>query len=79
MTTVPLQREFEYYIEHQKEWAQQHEGRFVVVAGQELLGFYDDEVEALQETVKTHEAGTFIVHKVSFHEETLIYQRVTFP
>ena len=48
-------------------------GSFVVLKGQQLLGAYDDEIEALRETTKTHKLGTFMVHKVSSHEDTQIF------
>ncbi len=73
MATVALQAEYEYYLAHKNEIVKQYDGKFVVLKGQQLLGAYDDEIEALRETTKTHKLGTFMVHKVSSHEDTQIF------
>ena len=58
-----LKQEFEYYVEHQKELVEQYNGKFVVIKDKAVIGAYDDEVVAINETVKKHELGTFLVQK----------------
>jgi hypothetical protein len=75
----PLEREFHFYLAHQDELAQQYEGKFLVIVGTEVLGAYDDELEAVMETSKTHEIGTFLVQKCESELEIQVYHsRVSF-
>lgn len=60
----PLKKEFEYYLANQDELVRQHNGKFVVVKDQKVLGAYDTQVAAITETQKAHELGTFLVQKV---------------
>ena len=57
----PLEREFDYFLAHQEELVRQYRGKFVVIKDQKVIGAYDSEIEAVQETSKTHELGTFLV------------------
>ena len=61
----PLMEEFEFYLEHQEEMVAKYNGRVIAVKGHEVLGDYDSELEALTETRKTHELGTFLLQRVS--------------
>jgi len=64
----PLEREFHYYLAHQNELVQKYNGKFIVIKGTTVLGAYDSEWEAVQETRKTHELGTFLVQKCELGE-----------
>ncbi|MHB8779811.1 MAG: hypothetical protein ACYC55_00295 [Candidatus Geothermincolia bacterium] len=67
---ISLEREFQYYLEHQEELAQAYDGKFVVIKGETILGVYDSQDEAINETTKTEALGTFLVQKVSTGEES---------
>jgi hypothetical protein len=77
----PLQREFEWYKQHQGELLKKYNGKFVVIKNQAVLGAYDDAVSAATETSKTHALGTFLVQKVepgeSAYSQTF-HSRVSF-
>jgi hypothetical protein len=60
-----LDKEFEYYRQHQKELVDKHNGKVVVIQGEEVIGVYDSELEAYNATRKKYEVGTFLVQKVS--------------
>ena len=60
-----LEEEFNYYLAHQEELVRLYNGRFIVVKGHEVLGAYDDRDEAIGETIKGHQLGTFMVHRVT--------------
>jgi hypothetical protein len=55
--------EFKYYLEHQSELVEKYNGKFVVVKDHEVIGVFDSELEAIRETSKNHELGTFLVQK----------------
>lgn len=67
MTTVdsPLKNDFQYYLEHQAEMVEKHNGKYVVIKGAEVIGVYDDQFTAVNETQKKHQLGTFLVQKVA--------------
>ncbi len=58
-----LEKEFTYYIEHQNELVKEYEGKHIVIKGGKVLGAYDSEIEAVEETAKAHKLGTFLVQK----------------
>ena len=61
----PLMEEFEYYLKHQDEMVVKYNGKVIAIKGHNVLGAYSDVREALAETRKTHELGTFLVQRVS--------------
>ena len=77
----PLQDEFDYYRAHQQELVQKFEGKYVVIKNDEVVGSFDNELEAVTETRKTHELGTFLVQLVTKGEEAYsqtFHSRVVF-
>ena len=56
---------FEYYLAHQDEIVEKHDGRVVAIKNRTVLGDYEDEITAIVETQKKHKLGTFIVQRVS--------------
>ena len=61
----PLAKEFRFYLDHQDEMVEKYEGKFIVIKDGIVLGDYDDELNAVTETRKAHELGTFLVQRVS--------------
>ena len=58
-----LEKEFNYYLEHQEELVKKYKGKFIVIKDCSVIGAYDSEIEALEKTTEKHELGTFIVQK----------------
>lgn len=78
----PLKREFDYYLAHQDELVKAHNGRFVVIRNEKVIGVYDSQTEAIAETQKTFELGTFLVQKVAPGDAAYtqtFHSRVAFP
>ena len=67
--------EFEYYIKNHKSFIPAYVGRTIVIKGQKVLGVYDDDLEAIRNTIKEHELGTFLVHKVEEELEVQVLSR----
>lgn len=61
--TDPLEQEFAYYKAHQDELVEKYRGKVVVIKGDLVIGVYDNELEAVNETSKEHKLGTFLVQK----------------
>ena len=76
-----LEKEYQYFNKNKPQLIQQYEGKFIVVKSDAVLGAYGSEVEAITETQKTHEIGTFLVQLCSLVDEDEImrfHSRVVF-
>ena len=60
-----LKGEFDYYLANQDSFVEQYNGRVIVIKDRVVLGAYDSTWEAVVETQKQHELGTFLVQAVS--------------
>ena len=60
-----LGREFDYYLAHQDRLIEKHDGKVIVIKDCKVLAAYDSHIEAVTETQKVHELGTFLVQAVS--------------
>ena len=63
--TSPLAKEFNYYLAHQDEMVRKYNGKVVVIKDLSVIGVYPTKLDAVVETQKTHEIGTFLIQKVS--------------
>ena len=63
MPAKPLHREFRYFVEHQDELVRKYKGRVIAIKGEAVIGVFDTEIDAIRETEKEHELGTFIVQQ----------------
>ena len=68
-----LDKEFNYYLQNQEEFVEKYRGKFIVIKGKEVLGVYDSDIEAVRETTKHHELGTFLVQKCEPGSESYTY------
>ena len=53
----PLEKEFK------NELVDKYRGKFIVIKACAVIGAYDSDLEAIQETSKKEESGTFLVQK----------------
>jgi hypothetical protein len=58
---MSLEKEFAFYLESKDLLLMKYVGRYVVIKNQEVIGAYDSKAEAVAETSKSHEMGTFLV------------------
>jgi len=58
-----LEKEFNYYLEHQDELVKKYNGKYIVIKDCQVIGAFDSELEAVETTAKGHELGTFLVQK----------------
>ena len=61
---MALTDEFQYYLDHQTELAEQYEGKVIVIKAHRVIGAYSSEIEAIRQTTKKHALGTFLVQTV---------------
>ena len=58
-----LEKEFNYYLEHQQELVNKYKGKIIVIKDNEVLGAFSSEIEAINKTSEKHELGTFLIQK----------------
>ena len=60
-----LEKEFQYYLQHQEEFVQKYNNRYIVIVGQKIIGDYDSFAVAVVESKKQYQQGTFLVQRCS--------------
>lgn len=60
----PNFKEYLWFEAHEEASLQQHLGRYIVIKGEQVIGDYGTRKHARQETLKKHEADSFIIHFV---------------
>ncbi len=73
-----LKREFEYYRANKADFLKKYEGKFIVIKGHEVLGVFNEQLEAINQTRKNHELGTFLVKRVVEDDIAFFHSRVGF-
>ena len=68
-----LQKEFDYYLQNQDGLVSQYKGKFIVIKNCQIIGSYNSEIEAITETTKQHELGTFLVQKCETGTDSFSY------
>ena len=58
-----LEREFNYYREHQEELVRLYEGKFVVIYDNQVLGAFSTELDAIKEISPKYPLGSFLIQK----------------
>jgi hypothetical protein len=76
-----LDKEFQYYLDNQNILVEKYDGRYIVIVGEKVVGDYDGYPQALSNSLKNYEMGTFLVQKCSPGEKDYTFtfhSRVTF-
>lgn len=78
--SVTLHDEFAFYVKNQKKIYDKHAHKWVAIVGDRVIGAYDTIVDAIRETAKTHELGTFLVQYSDLGEDnyTITLQTTAF-
>lgn len=75
-----LERDYQFYKDNKAELAREHSGKFIVIKNKKVIGTFPSKEEAIEETSKAHELGTFLVQFVSENDEQVqhFHSRVAF-
>ena len=68
---VPLETGIEYFEKHKAKLLSDHEGKFVVILGEQLLGAYDTVENAYNAGIQAFGDRQFLVRKVTSAEQNL--------
>lgn len=58
-----LKKEFNFYLANQEDLLKKYQGKFIVIKDENVIGVFDSELEAYSSTIKTEEAGTFLIQE----------------
>lgn len=58
-----LEKEYKYFRENQEKLVNLYEGKIIVIKGVDVIGVYDSDKEAIEETTKEYELGTFLIQR----------------
>ena len=64
-----LGKEFKYYIDNQTELLKKYNGRIVVIKEEQVVGDYDNYEDALFDSAKKFELGTFLIQECTEGED----------
>jgi len=56
-----LQKEFDYYVNNQKELVKKYNGKYIVIKDEEVVDSFDSELEAYKFGVSKFKPGTFLI------------------
>lgn len=76
-----LEKEFEYYLKNQNDLVEKYNNKYIVIIGEKVVGVYNSDAEALLETEKKYQLGTFLIQKCTPGKEDytqIFHTRVTF-
>ncbi|GHV90557.1 hypothetical protein AGMMS50268_10600 [Spirochaetia bacterium] len=73
-----LENEQRYYEKHRDELVLNYLGKFVVISGDHVVAAYDNDKEAILETMKTIPMGSFMVKPITKEERVIRLSSVAF-
>ena len=60
-----LDKEFQYFLEHQQELASKYNGKYIVIVGNNVVGVYETNEAAYEESLKDYKLGEFLIQECS--------------
>jgi len=78
---MSLHKEFQYFLSNREELLKKHNGKVVVISGEQVVGVYETDIQAVAESQKTMKLGTFLVQRVEPSDASFkqtFHTRVTF-
>lgn len=70
-----LKLNFEYYKDNHKEIIKEYLNKYIIIQNQKIIASYDTFEEAIADSSKKYELGTFIIQKCSqdLNEQTQVF------
>jgi len=76
-----LEKEFQYYLDHQDELVNKYNGKFIVIKNEKIIGVYNSHSEAYNKSEKKEPLGSFLIQHCmpgkesfsqTFHSQVII-------
>jgi len=73
--------DFDYFLENMEELYRKYGHKFIVVKNHNIIGVYDNFVNAYESTIKTEKIGTFLIQECFDNKDKLVhhFQRNIIP
>ncbi|MDE2750425.1 MAG: hypothetical protein OXI34_15825 [Chloroflexota bacterium] len=68
---TPLKKEYEHYLKIREDLAKNNDGKFVAIKGDDVLGVFDDYLQAANTVYVAHEKGTVLMQAISKDPDSL--------
>jgi len=75
-----IDQDFKYYLSHQDELVKKYNGKYIVLNDTNVVGAYDDYVDAFYSSLEKYKPGTFMIQLCTPGKEAYTvryYNRVT--
>lgn len=69
-----LETEFEYYKKNRDIFLKKYLNKVIVIVGEQIIATYSTIAEAIENTSKDYEIGTFLVKEVKENEQPIIFR-----
>jgi len=66
-----LENEFKYFLKNKDVLLQKYKGKYIVIRDNSIIGSYDTEIEAYNETQKKYALGSFLIQPCADDAESL--------
>ena len=74
-----LDKEFMYYEKNKEDLNKKYNNKYIVIKNENIIGVYNSHEDAVKESIKTEELGTFLVQHCCKDEQILRFSsRVSF-
>ncbi|MDR2542303.1 MAG: DUF5678 domain-containing protein [Treponema sp.] len=64
-----FEKELQFYNTNKEQLREKYHGKHVVIAGEQVIGIYDDAGTAYKETAKTIPPGSFMIREIPENTE----------
>jgi len=65
-----LDKEFAFFNKNLEKFKKEYINKYIVIKSENVLGVYDTFEEAMEQTSKTEEVGTFLIQKIDENPNT---------
>lgn len=66
-----LENEYTFFKKNIRKFMSEHPGEYVVIKENHVLGYFKSEPAAYEDTIKSHEVGTFLIQKIQEEKESV--------
>ncbi len=73
-----LEKEYQFFKAKKDELLAKYENKFIVIRGQEVIAAYDSMTDAIEETKKQYELGTFLVQHIAKEDDVAFFHSRAF-
>lgn len=64
-----LEKEYSYFLKNKAALLKEYANKFIVIIGEQVVGSYDSQEEALKEASQKYTIGEFLIQKISDNQD----------